>query len=108
MATETPKSQARCVAAVRHAWDAKAAFRDERMGDGNAFQLELIAPAVERLLDVRPGERILDVACGNGVSSRRRSRRSPPRTRDARTLSWSNVPDIPPVLAARFVPRRGG
>ena len=80
MATETPKSQAQCVADIRHAWDAKAAFRDERMGDGNAFQLELIAPAVERLLDVRPGERILDVACGNGVSSRRRCRHSPPRT----------------------------
>lgn len=80
MATETPKSQAQCVADIRHAWDAKAAFRDERMGDGNAFQLELIAPAVERLLDVRLGERILDVACGNGVSSRRRCRHSPPRT----------------------------
>lgn len=56
---------------VRRAWDAKAAFWDERMGDGNAFQLELTGPAVERLLDVQPGERILDVACGNGVSSRR-------------------------------------
>ena len=56
---------------VRRGWDAKAAFWDERMGDGNAFQLELTGPAVERLLDVRAGERILDVACGNGVSSRR-------------------------------------
>ena len=56
---------------VRRIWDAKAAFWDERMGDGNDFQLVLIGPAVERLLAVRPGERILDVACGNGVSSRR-------------------------------------
>ena len=41
------------------------------MGDGNQFQLELIGPAVERLLAVRASERILDVGCGNGVFSRR-------------------------------------
>jgi 2-polyprenyl-3-methyl-5-hydroxy-6-metoxy-1,4-benzoquinol methylase len=55
---------------VRRIWDAKAAYWDERMGEGNAFQRELIGPAVERLIAVHPGERILDVACGNGVSSR--------------------------------------
>jgi len=65
------EAQTRLIADVRRRWDAKAAFWDEQMGDGNAFQLELIGPAVERLLAVRPGERILDVACGNGVSSRR-------------------------------------
>jgi SAM-dependent methyltransferase len=64
-------AQARLVAEVRDIWDAKAAFWDEQMGEGNAFQLELIGPAVERLLAVGPGERILDVGCGNGVSSRR-------------------------------------
>ena len=52
---------------MRDIWDAKAAFWDERMGEGNQFQLELIGPAVERLLAVRPGEHILDVGCGNGV-----------------------------------------
>jgi 2-polyprenyl-3-methyl-5-hydroxy-6-metoxy-1,4-benzoquinol methylase len=56
---------------VREIWDAKATFWDERMGEGNAFQLELIGPAVERLLVVRPEERVLDVGCGNGVTSRR-------------------------------------
>jgi 2-polyprenyl-3-methyl-5-hydroxy-6-metoxy-1,4-benzoquinol methylase len=40
------------------------------MGEGNMFQLELIGPAVERLLAVRPEEQILDVGCGNGVTSR--------------------------------------
>ena len=63
--------QARLIAEVRDIWDAKAAFWDERMGEGNMFQLELIGPAVERLLAVRPEEQILDVGCGNGVTSRR-------------------------------------
>ena len=67
-------AQAGLVAEVRDIWDAKAAFWDERMGEGNQFQLELIGPAVERLLAVRPEEQILDVGCGNGVSSRRLAR----------------------------------
>jgi 2-polyprenyl-3-methyl-5-hydroxy-6-metoxy-1,4-benzoquinol methylase len=67
-------SQARLADEVRDIWDAKAAFWDEHMGEGNAFQLEMISPAVERLLAVRPGDRILDVGCGNGVTSRRLAR----------------------------------
>ncbi len=56
---------------TRAIWDAKAAFWDARMGEGNAFQRVLVGPATERLLDVRPGELVLDVACGNGVFARR-------------------------------------
>src|SRR5919112_274011 len=56
---------------VHEAWEKKAAFWDERMGEGNAFQRVLIGPATERLLEVLPGETVLDVACGNGVFSRR-------------------------------------
>src|SRR5918995_5866939 len=41
------------------------------MGEGNAFQRVLIGPATERLLQVVPGETVLDVACGNGVFSRK-------------------------------------
>src|SRR5215217_3324664 len=63
-------AKARLVTEVRDIWDAKPAFWDERMGEGNAFQLELIGPAVERLLTLRSDERILDLGCGNGVSSR--------------------------------------
>jgi SAM-dependent methyltransferase len=65
------EGHARLVAEVRDIWDAKAAFWDERMGEGNAFQLQLIGPAVERLLSLRPEEQILDIGCGNGVTSRR-------------------------------------
>jgi hypothetical protein len=32
-------TQAGLIAEVRDIWDAKAAFWDERMGEGNAFQL---------------------------------------------------------------------
>ena len=56
---------------VQAIWDRKAAFWDERMGDGNLFQRVLIGPATERLLQVQPGQVILEVACGNGVFSRR-------------------------------------
>lgn len=53
------------------AWDTNAGFWDERMGEGNAFFDVLLWPAVEKLLKPEPGERLLDVACGNGVASRR-------------------------------------
>lgn len=56
---------------ARWAWNTNAAFWDERMGEGNDFVEVLIWPATERLLAPRPGERILDIACGNGLTSRR-------------------------------------
>ncbi len=59
------------VAETRAIWDGKAEFWDARMGEGNAFQRLLIGPAAERLLAIRPGETVLDVACGNGVFARR-------------------------------------
>jgi 2-polyprenyl-3-methyl-5-hydroxy-6-metoxy-1,4-benzoquinol methylase len=53
-------------------WNEKAAFWDELHGDeGNRFHRELVGPAVERLLALEAGERILDVACGSGVTARR-------------------------------------
>jgi len=56
----------------RAMWDTKAAFWDELMGEeGNRFHRELIGPAVEALLDLRAGERVLDVACGSGMLARR-------------------------------------
>jgi 2-polyprenyl-3-methyl-5-hydroxy-6-metoxy-1,4-benzoquinol methylase len=53
-------------------WDENAAEWDRRSGeDGLPMQRTLIAPATERLLDVQPGWRVLDIACGNGAFARR-------------------------------------
>ncbi len=56
---------------VRDTWNRNASFWDERMGEGNAFHKTLIEPTQERLLNVQPGQRILDIACGNGQFARR-------------------------------------
>jgi 2-polyprenyl-3-methyl-5-hydroxy-6-metoxy-1,4-benzoquinol methylase len=56
----------------RALWNQKAAFWDALHGDeGNRFHRELVSPAVERLLALRPGERVLDIACGSGMLARR-------------------------------------
>lgn len=56
---------------ARQQWEAKAGFWDELHGDeGNRFHQLLVAPTAERLLTLRPGELLLDVACGSGVFAR--------------------------------------
>ncbi len=59
---------------TRQIWDQNASFWDERMGDGNDFQRLLVAPASERLLNLQPGETVLEIACGNGVFARHLAR----------------------------------
>ncbi len=56
---------------TRQVWNQNAAFWDERMGEGNDFVEVLVWPATTCLLELKVGERILDIACGNGLSSRR-------------------------------------
>jgi ubiquinone/menaquinone biosynthesis C-methylase UbiE len=58
---------------VRSAWDELAAFWDERMEAGGTWQRHLIQPSVERLLRLERGERVLEIACGNGEFARRMS-----------------------------------
>lgn len=56
----------------RDAWEANADVWDARMGDeGNAFFNLLCWPALVSLLDPKPSQHILDIACGNGLTSRR-------------------------------------
>ena len=56
---------------VSSIWDRNAEFWDSRMGNGNRWHRELIAPNQERLLGLCEGETVLDVACGNGNFARR-------------------------------------
>lgn len=57
-----------------YAWEANAAFWDEKMGDeSNDFHRDLVRPHTDELLDVRTGDFILDIACGNGNYSKRLS-----------------------------------
>ncbi len=55
---------------TRDIWNQNATFWDEKMGDGNQFQKILVGPASERLLNLKPGELVLEIACGNGVFAR--------------------------------------
>ena len=72
MADEMTSQPADLHEETRRIWDQKAAFWDERMGDdGNQFQRILVHPACERLLNLQPGEAVLEIGCGNGAFARR-------------------------------------
>lgn len=56
----------------RNAWDANAEVWDARMGDeGNDFFQILQWPVIASFLEPQPADRILDIACGNGLTSRK-------------------------------------
>lgn len=56
----------------RSAWEANADYWDTKMGDtSNYFHREIIRPHTEELLCVKPGDMVLDIACGNGNFSQR-------------------------------------
>jgi SAM-dependent methyltransferase len=59
---------------TRLIWDENARWWDAKMGEGNPWHLSLIATASERLLAIQSGERVLDLACGNGQFARRLAR----------------------------------
>jgi SAM-dependent methyltransferase len=57
---------------TRESWEANAELWDSRMGDdGNDFFNILCWPSLASLLDIRQDHRYLDIACGNGLTSRR-------------------------------------
>jgi SAM-dependent methyltransferase len=56
---------------TRNAWNANAAFWDQKVGEGNDFFNILQWPAILRLLDPQEGQHILDIATGNGLLARR-------------------------------------
>jgi 2-polyprenyl-3-methyl-5-hydroxy-6-metoxy-1,4-benzoquinol methylase len=55
----------------REAWDRNAAYWDSYMGEGNDYVEILLWPAIEKLIELKAGDKVLDVACGNGLTSRR-------------------------------------
>jgi ubiquinone/menaquinone biosynthesis C-methylase UbiE len=57
--------------AATRGWDHVAAWYDKLIGEeGSDYHRHVILPAALRLLDPKPGERILDLCCGQGVLSR--------------------------------------
>ena len=52
-------------------WERLAGYWDDTIGDGNGFQDYLVEPYSEQLLDLKPGERVLDIACGGARFTRR-------------------------------------
>jgi SAM-dependent methyltransferase len=59
---------------VLNIWNKIAEHWDEQVGEGNDFQKQLVMPATTRLLEPKPGQRVLDACCGNGNYSRRLGR----------------------------------
>ena len=66
-----PISAGDFIAESRDIWDTNAEAWDKRIGGGGGWQSTVVGPTVEKLLDIRPGEWVLDIACGNGIFSRR-------------------------------------
>lgn len=53
-------------------WDENAEYWDDYMGEkSNRWHRELIRPNTEKLLEIKEGQTVLDVACGNGNFSKR-------------------------------------
>ncbi len=58
-------------APATESWDNLAEWWDDAIGDGNPTQDIIVEPYSEKLLELQPGERVLDIACGAGRFARR-------------------------------------
>ncbi|OGO43854.1 MAG: hypothetical protein A2137_00790 [Chloroflexi bacterium RBG_16_58_8] len=56
---------------VKNIWNTNAAFLDSRMQEGNDFHKILIEPNQLDMLQIKNGDSILDIACGNGQFARK-------------------------------------
>lgn len=52
-------------------WERLAGYWDDTIGEGNGFQDYLVEPYSEQLIELKPGERVLDICCGGGRFTRR-------------------------------------
>ncbi len=59
---------------IHDVWNANADWWDAAMGEADPSHEYLIHPAIETLLAITPGERVLEIACGNGNFARRLAR----------------------------------
>lgn len=51
-------------------WSGVAQWYDDYLQDEDTYQAKVIAPNLMRILDIKKGERVLDVACGQGYFTR--------------------------------------
>jgi len=55
-------------------WGGISSWYDETVEKENSYQKELILPNLLRLLDIKKGEKIIDIACGQGFFAREYSK----------------------------------
>jgi 2-polyprenyl-3-methyl-5-hydroxy-6-metoxy-1,4-benzoquinol methylase len=55
---------------AREAWELLAGWWDAATGEADEFHRKLVIPATDRLLELQPSERVLEMACGNGGYAR--------------------------------------
>ncbi|KAM6513254.1 hypothetical protein FALCPG4_015701 [Fusarium falciforme] len=52
-------------------WNKISEYWDNVVADGNDMYLQLLLPTLEQLAHVRPGDKVLDLATGNGIVARK-------------------------------------